>query len=158
MKILFLDIDGVLNRHDTEERCGRYLGVDRRLSDKFLAWLRTTDVDVVLSSTWRKHLDMFNHLNEAGIHWIGSTPHIPSAERGLEIRTWLHEHPEVTEFAILDDMADMLPEQLPNFVQTDTDIGIEDKHIEKLNAIFNKKKKNDDTFRPLPGKSESTGD
>jgi hypothetical protein len=32
--------------------------------------------------------------------------------RGEEIKAWLHQHPEVTRYAIVDDDSDMLPEQV----------------------------------------------
>lgn len=157
MKVIFLDIDGVLNREGTEERCGPFIGVDRELSNKLLTWLHTTDVKIVLSSTWRNHPDMHDHLHEAGIEWVDRTPRIPGADRGEEIKFWLSENPIVTDYAILDDTSDMLSEQKPFFVWTDADAGIQDRDIEKLNNILNKKK-NDETFRHLPGEGESPRD
>lgn len=143
MKVLFLDIDGVLNRDGTKERCNGYIGVDRFLCNKFLKWLRTTDVKIVLSSTWRLHSDMWQHLEDAGIKWIDITPDMARRQlsgiyaapgRGTEIQTWLDNHPEVTQWAILDDMNEFHPEQLGAFVQTQD--GIEDHHIEQLKEIF----------------------
>ena len=53
MKIIFLDIDGVLNRDSTKEKFRDFTGVDVYLTNKFLTWLEGKDYDVVLSSTWR---------------------------------------------------------------------------------------------------------
>ena len=145
MRVLFLDIDGVLNRRGTKERCGGYLGVDRELSRRFLTWLRGTDVKVVLSSTWRLHPEMWDHLREAGIKFDGVTPDLvrkrvsgvyEATVRGDEINKYLDDFPQITSYAILDDNSDMLEHQKPFFVQTDEDIGIEDKHIARLNEIF----------------------
>ena len=144
MRVLFLDIDGVLNRRGTKERCNGYLGVDRELSRRFLTWLRGTDVKVVLSSTWRNHPEMWGHLREAGIEWIGVTPDLvrrhvsgvyEATVRGDEIKRWLDDN-QITSYAILDDCSDMLEHQKPYFVQTDENFGIEDKHIARLNQIF----------------------
>lgn len=136
MKVLFLDIDGVLNRDGTKERCGQFVGVDRALSAKLLKWLRSTDVKIVLSSTWRNHPDMHPHLNDAGIHWDGMTPQHPIGPRGFQIKAWLDANPAVTAFAILDDMQDMLPDQMARLVQTDTRFGLQDSHIDQLMGMF----------------------
>lgn len=75
------------------------------------------DVKVVLSTTWRNLYEMDwlkEKLEEYGIdssRVIGKTPRIfrgfNSAERGHEISEWLEEHPEVTDYVILDDNSDM---------------------------------------------------
>lgn len=136
MKVLFLDVDGVLNRRGTRERCTGFIGVDRELSARLLKWLRQTDVEVVLSSTWRKHPEMHPHLMKAGIEWIDVTPSL-SADRGQEIQHWLDQHEgKVTAYAILDDDSDMLDHQKERFVQTQNAVGLEDKHIEKLKQLF----------------------
>ena len=44
--------------------------------------------------------------------------------RGEEIQMWLMLHPEVEQYAILDDDDDMLPDQLPNLFQTSSTVGI----------------------------------
>jgi hypothetical protein len=77
------------------------------------------DVKVVISSTWRLiHTIEFlmEKLEEYGIdssRVIGKTPRASSgrlsqdAPRGDDISEWLAEHPEVTDYVILDDNSDM---------------------------------------------------
>lgn len=132
MKVLFLDIDGVLNRKGTMERCGHFLGVDRQLSGKLLDWLKDRDVSIVLSSTWRLHPEMWDHLNEAGIRWVDITPDIGA--RRQEIRYWLNQHPEVTKWAAIDDM--VLSALDEHWVKTDTDTGITDDHLTRLSELL----------------------
>lgn len=143
MNIVFLDIDGVLNNNDTKERCGWFLGVDKFLAKKFTDWQKKRGVDVVLSSTWRLHKDMWPHLKEAGIEWIDVTPSIshPNAIRGDEIDTWLQKQVdpisgrnEIGRYAILDDNPWFLPEQDKFFVQTID--GIKDEDFIKLDEIL----------------------
>lgn len=72
MKVLFLDIDGVLNRDGTRERIGGYVGLDKKLVDKLLGWLAShPEVQLVLSSTWRLDgplsVDLKAYLRESGI-------------------------------------------------------------------------------------------
>lgn len=53
MKIIFLDIDGVLNCQTSRSRCGKYLGID---NDKILLLkdiVNQTGAIIVLISTWK---------------------------------------------------------------------------------------------------------
>ena len=55
MKIIFLDVDGVLNTASSEERCGEYIGID---DDKVALLKRLTDktgAEIILISTWKKY-------------------------------------------------------------------------------------------------------
>ena len=142
--VLFLDVDGVLNNESTfisrkygpapicPECCGRLLKMVDGLSCR-----------IVLSSSWRGIPTLERKLRAAGIvrraheHW--RTPHLYDSgenRRGREIAQWLARHPEVTRFAIVDDEADMLPEQLSHFVQTDFKNGLLDAHVDRLTAIL----------------------
>jgi hypothetical protein len=53
MKVIFLDIDGVLNCNKTTNPRGLPFVVDRRLLARFRRLLDRTGAKVVLSSTWR---------------------------------------------------------------------------------------------------------
>ena len=65
--------------------------------------------------------------------YVGSI--IIGQRRGVEIFRWLARHPG-TAYAIVDDDSDMLPEQMPYFVQTQHDDGIEREHVERLVATL----------------------
>ena len=94
MKLLFLDIDGVLNGTVTTERWNGLIGLDRRLVSMFLEWLSGKDVRIVLSSTWRLYDDTKEQLAAAGLSWIGQTSDL-RAIRGHEIAQFLNETPGV---------------------------------------------------------------
>lgn len=135
MKVLFLDIDGVLNRRGTKERCGHFLGVDRQLARRLTDFLRGTTISIVLSSTWRLHPDMHAHLNEAGIFWDDVTPE--GYSRGDEIQGWFEANPgKAAQFAILDDMY-VLDCHRSRHVQTDENYGLTFEKLEELKAMFN---------------------
>lgn len=106
MKVIFLDIDGVLNHMNTTERVGPYVGIDATLLARFQSLLgQLPDVKVVLSSTWRKFPELKAAVEEVIlIHDV--TPDVRGT-RGVQIRTWLAFHPEVERFAIIDDDRDM---------------------------------------------------
>lgn len=105
---------------------------------------------------------LFTKLTDAGFryfkHVIGTTPdsrrwrhseaggglaheypefHDRRPVRGDEIRDWLRSrngggYIPVECYAIIDDDSDMLPEQLPVFVQTTNQRGLEDNHRDRL--------------------------
>lgn len=119
-KILFLDLDGVVNSLDWWHRRGprRKLGhdpvyeIDPRAVARLNEIVDRTGADVVISSAWRKlHSlpDIARYLEQRGFRGrvVGVTPTLPFSPRGHEIASWLRDHPYVRRFVILDDDADM---------------------------------------------------
>jgi hypothetical protein len=59
--------------------------------------------------------------------------------RGYEIKEWLLAHGKtVSQYAILDDEQEMLPDQQSHFVQTNPTVGITEEDAEKAIAILNR--------------------
>ena len=125
MKVLFLDIDGVLNStrtctatggypHELEHR-GGFDWIAIRLLQRLCD---SSGVQIVLSSAWRLHHDFKDVAKAFDLPIIDRTPSL-CGPRGKEIQHWLDAHPDVEVYAIVDDDADMLPEQMPRFVKTD---------------------------------------
>jgi hypothetical protein len=139
-KIVFLDIDGVLNTpKDAVERFDKWKKGEGKSRDEFgqlfcpIAVLHLeylcyiTGADVVVSSTWRKAglariKEMFAFRN-IYINVIDVTPQFRDLPRGEEIADWLRNN-EVNKYVIFDDDTDMLPEQMPYFVCTDFEDGL----------------------------------
>lgn len=144
MKVLFLDIDGVLNSSRTAVA---FRGYPHDLTTDHVAMLDPVGlnlirglcaiggVSVVVSSAWRT-----TH------HWdaIGRALDLPTMDRtpsllgcrGDEIADWLKRHPDVECWAIIDDDADMLPDQLPRFVHVDGHDGIRWADFVQLCSLF----------------------
>lgn len=55
MKVIFLDIDGVLNTPSSESRCGEYIGIDDEKVKKLKQIIEATKAEIVLISTWKKY-------------------------------------------------------------------------------------------------------
>jgi hypothetical protein len=140
MKILFLDIDGVLNSAQFFKRNSQssVLTVpkepypDGHIDPDAVAVLneivRETGCRIVISSTWRRHnsLEAIRRLlARKGFEFqdsiIDVTPRFNSI-RGAEIGAWLATH-SVWSHAILDDDADM-GKQMPHLVKTDWQQGL----------------------------------
>jgi Swiss Army Knife RNA repair-like protein len=140
MKVLFLDVDGVLNSaewfQEDRRRDGDYLGLRsvNPAAVKMINYvLRTTGAMLVLSSTWRLVDDYVQTLKDFGLPIVAKTPVLHSSNRGEEIRAWLDTHPGVTHFAIIDDDADAGDCGLrDHFVRTTFQRGLEMAHVDRL--------------------------
>lgn len=134
MKILFLDIDGVLN---SERSSFAFDGYPHSFVDldKF-DWVavslvnqlcNATGCKIVLSSTWRLHFPISAASAALGLPIIDATPDHGSYDtRSSEVTAWLAAHPEVTSYAIVDDVPvfEESPANQARFVQTDPAIGM----------------------------------
>ena len=164
-KVIFLDIDGVLNTERQHDHC-----VEAELAyiDNFgyafdpvsVANLKRivdeTGADIVISSSWK-----FWGLSTMQKIWasrelpgkiIDVTPNNVSDEmllsvdldlmelpagKGSEIKEWLSTSgSQVTDYAIIDDLPDMLPEQQSHFVQTDPRSGITENDADRIITIL----------------------
>jgi len=154
MKILFLDIDGVLNSFDDMYARNMEWKISKQtvpsrddhgqlFDERCVRWLRyivhKTECVIVLSSTWRK-----NGLTAIKYLWrdrnlpgtvIDITPDLGTI-RGKEIETWLKDFKDhVDTYCIVDDDSDMLEGQ--SFVQIDGNIGLTKVDVGKIINILN---------------------
>jgi hypothetical protein len=114
MKIIFLDIDGVLNCDKTPNPRKFPYVVDKKLLLRFNGLLKRTNAKVVLSSSWRCDPIGLLAAKYWGVPFIDVCPDMPRSPRGKEMVKWLADHPKVTRFAIIDDEDDEL-DDLPLF-------------------------------------------
>jgi hypothetical protein len=135
MKVLFLDIDGVVNRVGTRQRFRGFMGIDPFLASRVGKIILDTEAAVVLTSTWRifqggrKEVD--RHVHQT----FDVTPTADTGFRGEEVKMWLDQHPEVTRYAILDDDTDFYDDQ-PLF-KTNWRTGITDEVAQQVIAFLN---------------------
>jgi len=124
VKVIFLDIDGVLNSVKTVYRSG-FDFIDPVLVSLLSDIVKATGAEIVLSSTWRlcdKDLNLVkNALYEYNMSLIGVTPYLSS--RNEEIREWMVGK-AVLKFAILDDMKEAGIGFGDNFFRTDESRGL----------------------------------
>lgn len=138
IKVLFLDIDGVVNCATTCQRHRGAIGIDPYMALLVGRIIIATEAKIVLSSSWRFMTDGKEEVERQVMPIFDITPRHPkiggaeTMERGYEIKAWLDEHPEVNRYAILDDDSDMLEEQLPHFFKTTWEKGITEEIAEKV--------------------------
>jgi hypothetical protein len=134
-KVLFLDLDGVVNSRSTTDFKNKLWPVDPYMAFMVGKIGLDTDCEFVLSSSWRHHPDGVAAANK--IVTISDITPTLSGIRGEEIQAWLDQHPEVDRYAIVDDDADMLPEQQPNFFKTTFETGLTEDIAKAITSHLN---------------------
>ena len=157
MKVIFLDIDGVLNCATSKSRCiddvcGVIHGIDSDKVKRLAKIVEATGAKIILSSDWKdgwskyytsqkpshaKYLD--NHLYKKGKLTIkDKTPntHKGSWFRGSEILAYLRMHQDIENYVILDDtfFDDFANKEIEeHLVLTNQEVGLTDGDVK--NAI-----------------------
>lgn len=139
MKVIFLDVDGVLSKFGKNGNSGNNLSKPLMRNLSFL--VKSSGARVVLSSTWRMFPESRRKLERAlrfkGLKIHFSTPVLNGGDiksRHDEITQWLGEHKEVTDYVILDDIPDYFMQPLAaHVIACDPEEGLtEEKTLEAL--------------------------
>jgi len=158
MKIIFLDIDGVLNCSESIQyfyHKANTLNASKIFPDVFLSRLRKlidlTDAKIVVSSTWRidypdgyNWVTLINNLKKYNLdkEITDITPDLthPSIQRGDEIRKWLNDNKSlnIENFVIIDDDDDMREFTKTNLAQTSWITGFTEEVYHKALNILSK--------------------
>jgi len=154
MRIIFLDIDGVLNCQLHYEKKQGTTFIEHHICKERVGWLNELcselGAKVVVTSTWRLGRtlnEMQDVLKEAGgsFEVISVTPNLRAdhSVRGNEILKWIKDNEELVgpyydyfNFVIIDDDSDMLLSQKNNFFQTDTYSGLTPTICYKITRFF----------------------
>ena len=120
MKVIFLDIDGVLNEENSRSRCCGYKGIDDKKVGNLAKIVKATGAEIVLISTWKddwrktdkRHQGMMaNYLDrklaKQGLTVLDKTESVDKSSgfhlsRGEGILQYLSTH-SVEKYVILDD-------------------------------------------------------
>ena len=162
MKVIFLDIDGVLNCSTSksfchDDTCGIITGIDSDKVKRLARIVEQTGAKIVLSSDWKvgwekyyitnkpshaKYLD--NHLlKKGGLIIFDKTPNINKGSwfRGEEILTYLRLHQGIDNYVILDDtfFEDFDNKNIiDHLIITDYKYGLTDENVKQAIEILNK--------------------
>lgn len=168
MKVIFLDIDGVLNTSTDiyERRRIKFRGKRRiptnkkpkRVFAKLVEWMLENDIYFVMSTSWRgnSQIEDWNEiLKNYGVKKdlvISLTPFHSKAIRGLEILQWLdswnnvgvkeYGKEKVNDYIVVDDdINDIKPYiNKKKIIRTDVKNGLTEKDLEKIIFYFEKEK------------------
>lgn len=157
IKVVFLDVDGVLNTNSTKTRCGGFIGIDDAKLPLLKEIIDGTGAEIVLVSTWKEHWerspsskhlqdDFANHLDErldsVGLTVLDKTKDKRDGvwySRGEGILDYL-AYCGVGSFVILDDLQFDYDgcNLTDNFVQTNEKEGLTPEHVKRAIEILNK--------------------
>lgn len=153
MKIIFLDIDGVLCTRRSHLSYGKEGGIWHEWDPIACNAVRRSCLKgcrIVVSSTWRFHEeDLWPMMESHGLKEFVYFPDWKTPDmgrlmldatwdskiskiRGNEIEDWLCRHPEVSSYKILDDIPDFLEHQTKFHIHTDSEEGMDSDNIKKL--------------------------
>ena len=156
MKIIFLDIDGVLNSrtYDRKRNRNEQTDIDESRLPLVKEIVDSTGAEIVLSSTWRGHWDkapekcdedgvyINNIFEKFGLKIFDKTPDLGiDFDRPDEVNAWLKATAEVIEsFVIIDDYRYGWGKLFENFVKTNPNfgLGLEEEHVRKAIEILEK--------------------
>lgn len=162
MKVIFLDVDGVLNSDETcfyfrlnninmngyggffkeeDEPINANVCWGQELVDNLRDIVEATGAEIVISSTWRITHSVSAFIKMFEVYGWNNAPVIDKTirlhkQRGYEIQDYLKNNPNIEKYVILDDSSDMLEEQLINFVKTDAKRGLSTKDKDKAIKIL----------------------
>lgn len=150
MRIVFLDLDGVLNSQAWYDRRGPHppdldyfdYAIDPETVEHLNRLCAATGARIVFSSTWRGDLSVRRIAADflrvgCTARVIGKTPRLHGETRGTEIAAWLtiYRAGLETDFVILDDDGDM-GLLLPRLIQTDRATGLTDADVDRAIAVL----------------------
>lgn len=159
-KYIFLDFDGVLNSGNNYNRLvmsglpvkDRYGTLfDAKCVSRLDMVLERTGAKIIVTSSWRYVLS----LRELDAMWrerelpgaisdilpldVPLPPNPYSPQRGAEIEEWFRRRRKQAakcRYAIIDDVPDFLPHQMPHVVCTNPDKGFSDENVEQAVALL----------------------
>lgn len=143
VRVLFLDVDGVLNRagYRPATSSGLRSWIEPDLAEHLSEVLRVTRAGIVLSSDWRIGREQ-RHLQEelvaAGVvgSLVGVTPVLEGAARWRQIQAWMEQHELLPgDVAIVDDAFDMGP-LAARFVRVSPLNGLDKQTAAAIVALF----------------------
>ena len=165
MKLIFLDVDGVLNSIETRDKApSGVIGIEDSKVALLKQLVDKTGAKVVLTSTWKTDYypdapveDMpsdgrylVKKLQAHGVHLFSRTEDVTWSKRGRGILDFIKKFSDVVEsFVILDDerfdfesegIADKHVKTFYTKRTPETLLGLQENHVEKAVSILNASK------------------
>ena len=149
MKVIFLDIDGVLNSEDYVYSCREYgIAIDPTRMVLLKQIINETNAKIVLSTSWREHweknpdecrktgLQINTIFSKYDLEIFDKTPNLRT-RREQEIWYWLNKNPQVKNFVVLDDMFLCAEFLNGHFIKTSNRFdGLDEADVEKAIEIL----------------------
>lgn len=151
-KVIFLDIDGVLNDATTDQYTpAGFMGIDAYKVKLLRQIVEATGASIVLTSTWKTewslHKDFLARdgaylnqmLADENLHISAKTTD-QILDRGAGITRWLNLHPNVVSWIVIDDDVFLDFEEhgiMPHLVKTSFYSGLTQDHVAQCIHMLN---------------------
>lgn len=153
-KVIFIDVDGVLNSSDCYDK---ETGVDLYFPyiKNLYKIVSKTNAALILTSTWKlfwnkenircdkSGKDLNEYLAKCNLYIKDTTKETNLFERGKGIRMYLDNHPEIVHYIVIDDEIfrdyekyDILPHLIKTQYQ-DPNGGLRKEHVDKAIKLLN---------------------
>lgn len=153
MKLIFLDIDGVLNCMGSKSRCEGFIGIDDDKVKRLKQIIDSIDAKIVLTSTWRKHWNKNSDSNDYSGNYMNrkfkkqnlkimDKIEYDGVHRGKGIIDYLNNfHTDIENWIVLDD--EYFPDYkelgiLDHMVKTEFIKGLQERHVDLAIELLNK--------------------
>ncbi len=140
MKVIFLDIDGVLNNAKSNEESLNFPCIDEGNLQHLKRIIDETNASIVLTSTWKEDYQdndaIRSFINEKVP--VFDTTHDKILNRGKGILNYLSAHQDVENYVILDDEAYDFVEcgLVDHWVKTSYECGLTEEDAERAIRIL----------------------
>lgn len=156
MKVIFLDIDGVLNNCKTSSKTpDGYIGIGNTLLKRLSNIVKATNARIVLSSTWKSEWDknetlctndgkyMVNKFRQLGLLIFDKIEDVDGSlcMRGASIMKYLKSRNDIEDWVVIDDDEfdfAKYPDIMDRFVHTDNEKGLTDENVSQAISLLSK--------------------
>lgn len=152
MRVIFLDIDGVLNSEEWNRyvqsftygaRFNSYYLLSQEMILRLQNVVFQTNAEIVLTSSWRTNERAMDALRrQLSLYHLSikdTTVSYAYGDRADEIKLWLESHANVTSYAIIDDYDDGFTQDevlSTHYVQPSYEHGLTDKKTAEIVKIL----------------------
>ena len=133
MRVIFTDIDGVLNTHWKTKWSKSAILIYNQICQEY-------DLKPVITSTWR-----INHTKEQlqkifddqgiEVEIYDYTPHLDQKDRGLEIKEWLNNN-KVDNYVVIDDIVHNITPHVDNVIKVRNWVGLTTEEYIEIRKIL----------------------
>jgi hypothetical protein len=136
MKLIFLDIDGVLNRNGN--RPPNVCEIEENPLSLLSDLIRRSGAEVILTSSWRLTTDepWREPLLRGGVSVADQTARLNGNNRRREVELYLESHAPVESFVILDDQAGRWGKLKNNCVHINPKVGLTEANVAQALKIL----------------------
>lgn len=145
MKVIFLDIDGVLNSNDTLQKIHyhqKFKGISPKCAEldednirNLNNLVRQTNAKIVLHSSWRYGYSQYDGailtaFREMNLH-VDDIVSVKIPDKDKAISDYIKNHPDISHYVILDDYP-LFPSHESSFIEITADHGLTESYFPQI--------------------------